>query len=64
VISSHALADIEQLCDYLVVMSHGKITLAGSTQELAAAHPDQTLAETAMAALREPRRGIRKGRRI
>lgn len=58
-ISSHALADIEQLCDYLLVMSHGKITLAGSTKELAAAHPDQTLSETALAQLREPRRGTR-----
>jgi ABC-2 type transport system ATP-binding protein len=62
-ISSHGLADIERLCDYLLVMSHGKITLAGSTEELAAAHPDQGLAETAMAALREPRRGTRTSRR-
>ena len=62
-IPSHALADIGQLCDPRRVMSHGKITLAGSTKELAAAHPDQTLSETALAALREPRRGTRTPRR-
>jgi ABC-2 type transport system ATP-binding protein len=62
-ISSHALADIERLCDYLLVMSHGQITLAGSTEELAAAHPDQSLTEIALAALRKPRRGARTPRR-
>lgn len=62
-ISSHALADIEHLCDYLLVMSHGQITLAGSTEELATAHPGQRLSETALAALRKPRRGARTTRR-
>jgi ABC-2 type transport system ATP-binding protein len=38
VLSSHLIADIERVCDYLVILSASRVVLAGEVQELLAAH--------------------------
>jgi len=38
VLSSHLVADIERVCDYLVLLSHSQVQLAGRIDELLAAH--------------------------
>lgn len=38
VISSHILAELEPLCDHLVMLDAGRVRLAGDTNELIAAH--------------------------
>ncbi|MDA8296471.1 MAG: ABC transporter ATP-binding protein [Actinomycetota bacterium] len=38
VLSSHVLAELERVADYLVVVSHGGIQVAGEVEELLAAH--------------------------
>lgn len=38
VISSHILAELEPLCDHLVMLDAGRVRLAGDTDELIAAH--------------------------
>ena len=38
VVSSHLLADIERICDYLIVMRGGVVALAGDVEELLADH--------------------------
>ena len=44
VISSHALAEIEPVCDHLLLMDDGQILLAGDTEELIACHTMVTAA--------------------
>jgi ABC-2 type transport system ATP-binding protein len=38
VLSSHALAELERIADYLVVLSRGKLAVAGETDDLLASH--------------------------
>jgi ABC-2 type transport system ATP-binding protein len=38
VLSSHLLADVERVCDYLVVLADGRVTVAGDVDELLASH--------------------------
>jgi ABC-2 type transport system ATP-binding protein len=38
VLSSHLLADVERVCDHLIVLAAGRIRLAGDVDELLAAH--------------------------
>jgi ABC-2 type transport system ATP-binding protein len=38
VFSSHVVAELERVCDYLVVMSRTQVQLAGATDDLLAAH--------------------------
>jgi ABC-2 type transport system ATP-binding protein len=38
VLSSHVLAELGRVADYLVVVSHGRIQLAGEVEELLATH--------------------------
>jgi ABC-2 type transport system ATP-binding protein len=37
-LSSHILADLERVCDYLVVLSHSRVQLAGEIEQLVDAH--------------------------
>jgi ABC-2 type transport system ATP-binding protein len=36
--SSHAINELERVCDYLVVLNHGRVTLAGDIEILLAEH--------------------------
>ncbi|GGS54383.1 hypothetical protein [Actinokineospora fastidiosa] len=38
VLSSHLLADVERVCDYLVVLCASRIQLAGDVNDLLATH--------------------------
>jgi ABC-2 type transport system ATP-binding protein len=38
VLSSHLLSDIERVCDYLIVLAHGEVRLAGDVDALIAEH--------------------------
>jgi ABC-2 type transport system ATP-binding protein len=38
VLSSHLIADLERVCDYLILLSHGCLQLTGDTEELLASH--------------------------
>jgi ABC-2 type transport system ATP-binding protein len=38
VLSSHLVADLERVCDYLIVLTAGRVQLAGETDELLASH--------------------------
>ena len=38
VLSSHLIADIERVCDYLVVLTAARVRLAGETEALLASH--------------------------
>lgn len=38
VLSSHILSDLERVCDYLVVLTHGKATLTGDLEEIMRVH--------------------------
>ena len=37
--SSHMLAEMEDMCDYLLVLAEGRLRMAGETDELVPAHP-------------------------
>ncbi len=65
VLSSHAVAELERTCDYLVVMSAGKVQVAGEVAGLLDEHvlltgPAATAAETAVA--RDVVRGSQAGK--
>ena len=51
ILSSHALADVERVCDYLVVLADSRVQLAGEVPELLAAHFRLTGARDDLAAL-------------
>ena len=55
-ISSHLLSDIDDLCDHLMVLSRGRLTVAGTRDDIEARHPGQSVAETAMSAMRHDAR--------
>jgi ABC-2 type transport system ATP-binding protein len=38
VLSSHLIADLERVCDYLLVLVAGRVALAGEVDELLASH--------------------------
>ena len=38
VLSSHLVADLEQICDYLIVLAAGRVQLAGPARDLLASH--------------------------
>jgi ABC-2 type transport system ATP-binding protein len=38
VLSSHLVADLERVCDYLIVLTAGRVQLAGETEQLLASH--------------------------
>ncbi|MER5890537.1 ABC transporter ATP-binding protein [Streptomyces sp. NPDC001941] len=38
VMSSHVLAELQDMCDYLLVLAEGRIRMAGDAEELVAAH--------------------------
>jgi ABC-2 type transport system ATP-binding protein len=38
ILSSHLVADLERVCDYLIVLAKGRVQLAGDTEELLATH--------------------------
>jgi len=38
VLSSHVLAELERVADYLILMSHGRVQVAGETDDLLASH--------------------------
>jgi ABC-2 type transport system ATP-binding protein len=38
VLSSHLIADLERVCDHLILLSSGRVQLAGETEELLAQH--------------------------
>ena len=38
VLSSHILADLERVCDHLVILSRARVTLSGSTEEIVRSH--------------------------
>ncbi|MGH9098807.1 MAG: ABC transporter ATP-binding protein [Acidimicrobiales bacterium] len=38
ILSSHLIADLERVCDYLTLLSNGRVRLAGDTDELLATH--------------------------
>ena len=38
VLSSHLIADLERVCDYLVVLVAGRVALTGEVDELLASH--------------------------
>ena len=38
IMSANAIADIDRVCDYLVILLHGKVRLAGDIEEIATQH--------------------------
>jgi len=38
VLSSHILAELERVCDHLVILSRGRVALAGDTEEIVRSH--------------------------
>ena len=38
VVSSHQLAEVQQACDWLVVLDHGRLIASGTTAEILAGH--------------------------
>jgi ABC-2 type transport system ATP-binding protein len=53
VLSSHVLAELERVADYLILMSRGQVRLAGEVDDLLASHRMPSLEELALAYLRE-----------
>jgi ABC-2 type transport system ATP-binding protein len=52
-LSSHVLTELERVASYLVLLSRGRVRLAGEVGDLLAAHGHASLEELAMAYLRE-----------
>jgi len=52
-LSSHVLTELERVASYLVLMSRGRIQLAGEVDDLLAAHGQASLEELALHYLRE-----------
>ena len=53
-LSSHVLAELERVADYLILLSRGQVQLAGKTCDLLASHHLAGLEELALAYLRGP----------
>ena len=54
VLSSHVVAELERVADYLVVLSRGAVLVAGAVDDLVAQH-GTSLEKIVLACLREPR---------
>jgi ABC-type multidrug transport system ATPase subunit len=52
-LSSHVLTELERVASYLVLMSRGRVQLAGEVDDLIAAHGHASLEELALHFLRE-----------
>ena len=52
-LSSHVLTELERVADYLIVLSRGRVRLAGEVADLLTAHGQASLEELAMAYLRQ-----------
>ncbi|MER7281827.1 ABC transporter ATP-binding protein [Dactylosporangium sp. NPDC000244] len=52
ILSSHLLADVERVCDYLIVLAGGRVRLAGDVRELCANH-GAPLEDLVLTSLRE-----------
>jgi ABC-2 type transport system ATP-binding protein len=53
-LSSHVLAELERVADYLILLSRGQVQLAGEASDLLASHHLAGLEELALAYLRGP----------
>ena len=53
VLSSHVLAELERVADYLILLSRGRVRLAGEVGNLLTRHHAASLEELALAYLRE-----------
>jgi ABC-2 type transport system ATP-binding protein len=53
-LSSHVLAELERVADYLILLSRGRVQLAREAEDLLTAHRAASLEELALAYLREP----------
>ncbi|GIM90263.1 ABC transporter ATP-binding protein [Paractinoplanes toevensis] len=49
VLSSHLLGDVEQVCDYLIVLGAGRVQVAGPVRQLLADHRYTTLEQLVLA---------------
>jgi ABC-2 type transport system ATP-binding protein len=52
-LSSHVLTELERVAGYLILLSRGRVRLAGDVTDLVAAHGQASLEELAMTYLRE-----------
>ncbi len=52
-LSSHVLIELERVANYLILLSRGRVRLAGAVNDLLAAHGQSSLEELALAYLRE-----------
>ena len=52
-LSSHVLTELERVADYLILLSRGRVRLAGEVDDLLATHGQASLEELALACLRE-----------
>jgi ABC-2 type transport system ATP-binding protein len=52
-LSSHVLTELERVAGYLILLSRGRVRLAGDVTDLVAAHGQVSLEELAMTYLRE-----------
>jgi ABC-2 type transport system ATP-binding protein len=57
VLSSHVVAELERMADYLIVLSFGQVTLAGQVDDLVAAH-GTGLEQIVLASMRESGREV------
>jgi ABC-type multidrug transport system ATPase subunit len=53
-LSSHVLAELERVADYLILLSRGQVQMAGKAGDLLARHRMAGLEELALAYLRGP----------
>jgi ABC-2 type transport system ATP-binding protein len=52
--TSHNMVEVEEMCDRVLFLSHGKILLEGNPKTLPAEHGKKTLEELFIAVAREP----------
>jgi len=52
--TSHNMYEVEEICDRVLFLSHGKILLEGNPKTLPAEHNKKTLEELFIAVAREP----------
>jgi ABC-2 type transport system ATP-binding protein len=53
VFSTHVVAELEQVADYLIVLGHGEVLLSGATAALTAAHGGRSPEQVILTALRQ-----------
>ncbi|HEY6496718.1 MAG TPA: ABC transporter ATP-binding protein [Trebonia sp.] len=53
VFSTHVVAELEQVADYLIVLGRGEVLLSGTTAELTTAHGGDSLEKVILSALRD-----------